>query len=80
VKPLRFTRGSRKHHIGKASARYVIANTVPVPAVHPVYRVPTLTWEGNDERGRELEVVALERPDCWLVTHVMPTHYRKKDQ
>jgi hypothetical protein len=22
--------------------------------------------------------VAIEKPDCYLVIHVMPTHYRKK--
>jgi len=37
----------------------------------------TLSWIGPDGRGRELEIVALERPDCFLVFHVMPTHYCK---
>lgn len=37
----------------------------------------TLSWIGADERGRELEIIALDRPDCFLVIHVMPTHYRK---
>ena len=37
----------------------------------------TLSWVGSDERGRELEIVALDRPDCFLVIHVMPTQYRK---
>ena len=40
-------------------------------------RVDLLTWIGEDERGRELEIVALGRPDCLLVIHVMPTHYRR---
>ncbi|MHB1930206.1 MAG: hypothetical protein ACYCUG_12440 [Acidimicrobiales bacterium] len=34
-------------------------------------------WVGDDERGRELEIIAIERPDCRLVIHVMPTHYRR---
>jgi hypothetical protein len=34
----------------------------------------------DDERGRELEIVAIEKPDCYLVIHVMPTHYRKERQ
>jgi hypothetical protein len=38
----------------------------------------TLTWIGNDDRGRELEVVAIEKPDVFLVVHVMPTHYRQR--
>ena len=40
-------------------------------------RADLLTWIGEDERGRELETVALGRPDCLLVIHVMPTHYRR---
>jgi hypothetical protein len=31
-----------------------------------------------DDRGVELEIVALELDDMWLVIHVMPTHYREK--
>jgi hypothetical protein len=38
----------------------------------------TLSWVADDERGRELEIVAIEKPDCYLVIHVMPTHYRKE--
>ena len=37
-----------------------------------------LSWVAVDERGRELEIVAIEKPDCYLVIHVMPTHYRKE--
>lgn len=40
----------------------------------------TLSWLGEDERGRELEVVPVERPDCFLVIHVMPNHYRRRGQ
>jgi hypothetical protein len=31
-----------------------------------------LSWVAEDERGRELEIVAIEKPDCYLVIHVMP--------
>ncbi len=40
----------------------------------------TLSWIGPDERGRELEIVAVEKADCLLVIHVMPTLYRKGGQ
>ena len=36
-----------------------------------------LVWVGVDERGRELEIVALDLPDEVLVIHVMPTRYRR---
>jgi len=79
VKSVRFTRNSRKHRIGRASARHVIEHTTAVEDTFPPTEDTRFTWTGADERGRELEVVALDRPDCILVIHVMPTHYREKD-
>jgi hypothetical protein len=35
-------------------------------------------WVGHDQRGVLLEVVAVQRPDCLLVIHVMPVHYRQR--
>ncbi|MBO0863464.1 MAG: hypothetical protein J2P16_00120 [Mycobacterium sp.] len=34
----------------------------------------TITWIGHDDRGVELTVVAIEKPDVFLVIHVMPTY------
>lgn len=76
-KPIRFTRGSRKHRIGRASARHVIETITPTVETDDVTEAVSITWLGNDERGREVEMVAIERPDCQLVVHVMPTHYRR---
>lgn len=75
---MRFARSSRKHRIGRESARYVIAEATPHTSREPDGTV-SRSWIGVDERGRELEVLAFERPDCWLVVHVMPTHYRKRN-
>jgi hypothetical protein len=80
VKPIRFTRSSRKHRIGKKSAYHVIAMTAANMTADPKTGDATLSWIGPDERGRELEIVALEKPDCFLVIHVMPTRYRKAGQ
>ena len=77
MKPLRFTRASRKHRVGRASARHVIATVSAEVTQDEESRADLLTWVGQDERGRELEIVALDRPDCILVIHVMPTHYRR---
>ena len=35
-------------------------------------------WIGEDERGRELEIVACALDDCLLVIHVLPTIHRRK--
>jgi hypothetical protein len=80
VKPVRFTRGSRKHRIGRKSTYHVMAMTAANITSDPLTGDTTLSWIGPDERGRELEIVALEKPECFLVIHVMPTHYRKADQ
>ena len=77
MKPIRFTRSSRKHRVGRKSAYHVIAMTAADITTDQQTGETTLTWIGSDERGREPEVVALDRPDCFLVIHVMPTHYRK---
>ncbi len=78
VKPVRFTRGSRKHRVGRNSAYHVIATTDAAITTDPDTGATVLRWVAADERGRELEIVAIEKPDCYLVIHVMPTHYRKK--
>jgi hypothetical protein len=36
-----------------------------------------LVWIGLDDRGIELEIVALDLPAEWLVIHVMPTALRR---
>jgi hypothetical protein len=78
VKPIRFTRGSRKHRIGRKSAYYVISMTAATVTADADTGETTLSWVADDERGRELEIVAIEKADCFLVIHVMPTHYRKE--
>lgn len=35
-----------------------------------------LVWIGTDDRGIELEIVALDLPDAIVVIHVMPTALR----
>lgn len=76
-KPIRFTRGSRKHRIGRASARHVIETVTPSIETDDITNAVIIRWVGSDERGRELEIIAIERADCRLVIHVMPMHYRR---
>jgi hypothetical protein len=37
-----------------------------------------LVWLGADDRGIELEIVAIETPDYLLVIHVMPHDLRRR--
>ena len=65
--------------IGRASARHVLATTDPTP-VTTSSGAKAWLYVGPDERGRELEVIALEVADAaqpyLLVIHVMPTQLR----
>jgi hypothetical protein len=76
-KPIRFTRGSRKHRIGRTSARHVIETVTPSIEADDITDAVIIRWVGSDERGREMEIIAIERTDCRLVIHVMPMHYRR---
>jgi len=76
-KPIRFTRGSRKHRIGRTSARHVIETVTPSIEADDITDAVIIRWVGSDERGREMEIIAIERTDCRLVIHVMPIHYRR---
>ena len=75
---IRFTRSARKHRIGKGHALFVIGNVEP--EFIEVGRFPDdqYVWIGTDDRGVELEIVAVIKPDCLLVIHVMPTHLRRR--
>ena len=70
--------GIRKHRVGRKSAYYVISTTDATITADPDTGATVLSWVADDERGRELEIVAIEKPDCYLVIHVMPMHYRKE--
>ncbi len=78
---IRFTQSARRHRIGRASARHVLASAEPTP-VTTSSGADAWLYVGPDERGRELEIIALEvRPvdaaqPYLLVIHVMPTQLR----
>ena len=78
---IRFTLSARKHCIGRASARYVLASTEPT-LVTTASGADAWLYASPDERGRELEIIAVEvqpadaeRPYL-LVIHAMPTQLR----
>jgi hypothetical protein len=78
---IRFTQAARKHRIGRASVRYVMATTTPA-AVTTGQGNPGWRYVGPDERGRELEIIAVEigaqqgQDPYLLVIHVMPASLR----
>ena len=77
---IRFTQSARKHRIGRASARHVLA-TAEATAVTTTSGADAWLYVGPDERGRELEIIALEvhlagGRRYLLVIHVMPIQLR----
>jgi hypothetical protein len=74
---VRWYRSARRHRIGKAHAMHVIdsADPVRVPASADVDA--RLVWIGVDDRGIELEIVALDLEEAVVVIHVMPTSLRR---
>jgi hypothetical protein len=79
---IRFTQAARKHRIGGASVRHVMSTVIPAGTV-TTQGNQAWVYLGADERGRELEVIAVEigpqqgqRPYL-LVIHAMPTSLRK---
>lgn len=72
---LAWTQSSRRHRIGRAHARHVI-NTVEPSAITTADGSEGLLWVGPDDRGLELEVIAVALPKWYLVIHVMPTALR----
>jgi hypothetical protein len=78
---VRFTQSARRHRIGRASARQVLATAEPT-AVTTISGADAWLYVGLDERGRQLEIIALEvhpadgRRSYLLVIHIMPTRLR----
>ena len=73
---IEFTKSARKHKIGKQRVREVIATSTPT--VFFEGGVCKLRWVGRDRRGLELEILALEEGEVWLVIHVMPLNFRRR--
>lgn len=78
VDGVRFARSARKHRVGKAHAMHVINNNTPrdVPAADDFDA--RKVWLGPDDRGVDLEIVAVVLPDELLIIHVMPSALRRK--
>ena len=73
---IEFTKSARKHKIGKQRVREVIATSTPTLFFEG--GVSKLRWVGTDRRGLELEILALEEGEAWLVIHVMPLNFRRR--
>ena len=74
---VRWYRSARRHRAGKAHAMHVITTTTPEQVPATDVADARLVWIGSDDRGIELEIVALDLEDAVVVIHVMPTSLRR---
>ena len=67
-----FTQSARRHKIGKARVRQVLANALVIDRIvedqDPRVR---LLFLGDDDTGRALEVIAVEDDGVLIVIHAM---------
>jgi hypothetical protein len=75
---LRWYSSARRHRIGKAHAMHVINSVDPQHVKATATADARLVWVGDDDRGVELEIVALDLDDVVVVIHVMPTELRRR--
>ena len=78
ARAVRFIRSARRHRIGRAHALHVIAIVTPTEVAATDEFDARRVWLGPDDRGVDLEIVALVLPTELLVIHVMPTALRRK--
>jgi hypothetical protein len=72
---VRFALSARRHRLGRGRVVAVMDTTTPVPHGAPDER--RWMWIGRDTTGLEIEVLAVELPDCLLVIHAMPARFRR---
>lgn len=79
MQEVRFARSARKHRVATGRARQAMEAVEP-EEISASGGDPALVWIGADDRGVELEVVALVLEDYLLVIHVMPTEFRRRSR
>lgn len=82
MQDVRFAQSARKHKIGKAHALAALENAgdpvvVPPPSDKLDDLDDRLVFIGTDDRGVELEIIAIQQPAFLFVIHVMPTAFRR---
>lgn len=75
---IKFTQAARKHRIGKARVAYVIENYEYQELESDDEKKIQYVWVAEDDRGIELEVIGVVLESYVLITHVMPTSFRRR--
>jgi len=75
---IRFTQSARKHKIGKGRVLYVVEHYQRQTIFDLKSSDIKYQWIGADDRGVNLEIIAVATPAYLLVIHVMPYEFRRK--
>jgi len=68
---------ARRHRVSRARILQALTNQSYATTLPVAGSDPKMVFVGTDDRGIELEVVAVVLPRMLLVIHAMPTHYRR---
>lgn len=79
MQEVRFAQSARKHRIAKTHAVAALENAGdPVVVAAPSDDLDDrLVFVGVDDRGVELEIIAVQLPGFLFVIHVMPTTFKR---
>jgi hypothetical protein len=73
---LRIVSGARKHGLSRRRIEQALAGHAVAETILSGSTDPKIRFVGLDERGVEIEVVAVVLPGLLLVIHAMPTRFR----
>lgn len=74
---VRITSSARKHGLSRRRIAQALMSHSAAITIVTEATDPKIWFVGVDDRGEELEVVAVVLPSLLLVIHAMPTRYRK---
>lgn len=77
VVQVRIVSGARKHGLSRRRIEQALESHTSADTVSSETTDPKIRFIGADERGEEIEVVAVVLPGLLLIIHAMPTRYRR---
>ena len=77
---VRIVSGARKHGVSRRRIEQALLSQTETDAIGTETTDPKIRFVGRDERGEEIEIVAVVLPGLLLIIHAMPTRYRRKSR
>lgn len=71
---------ARKHGISRSRIQQALNEQTFAATIPDTGSDPKIVHIGTDERGVEIELIAVVLPSMLLIIHAMPTHYRRSSR